>query len=238
MARFSSPKQVTTNPGGEALRQAREHLGLKLSYVSQTLHLSTKYLEALEAGNWLDLPSQSYARYFLRAYAGFLGLPTEPLLQQYAAVALPVSNIAAVPTARRTHRTLNQPHTHPLRRWLVGVVVVGVVVYLGVVAWRTFLPTRLTLLSPAADLTTSEPTVTVSGLTQTGAQIFINSQPVAVTDKGAFNQTLALTPGLNAITIEAKKTYGPAVTVERRVLYTPLAQPMSSTGSGAVNSTP
>lgn len=213
------------HPGGEALRVAREHLGLKLSQVSRTLRLPVKYLEALETGNWLDLPGDSYTRYFIKAYAGYLGLPSEPLLEQYVSISAPAAKSRLVLSPPRPTRLFNQPLTHPLRRWLLIIVIVGVAVYVGILAWRTYTPPTVTVVSPVTDYSTSTPTVVVSGLTQTGVQIFINNQLVAVSDQGKFSQTLALTPGLNAITIVAQKVYSQPIRIERRVLYTPVAAP-------------
>jgi cytoskeletal protein RodZ len=68
---------------GDVLREAREAQGRTLDDVEKATRIRAKYLEALEAGDFAALPSQTQARGFLRNYAQFLGLEPEPLLAQY-----------------------------------------------------------------------------------------------------------------------------------------------------------
>jgi cytoskeletal protein RodZ len=66
------------NPGwlslGRWLRQAREAKGCSLAEVEQATRIRRKFLAALEAGQWKELPSEVVGRGFLRNYARFLGL--------------------------------------------------------------------------------------------------------------------------------------------------------------------
>lgn len=222
MGRFSIHQLSPISSGVEALRTTREKKGLKLTQVSRALKLPVKYLEALEAGEWYELPHGNYARYFLRAYADFLGIAPEPLLQELEQVVeqkdLPITTIS---TIKGKH--LNKPLTHPFRRLLLILVVLGILIYLGLVAWRTFLSPPLNIISPAVDFSTNSAVVVVSGMTKPGVQITINAEMVQVTNEGRFSIPLSLIPGLNTITIIAKKTYSQPVTVSRQVLYTPTA---------------
>lgn len=59
---------------GESLRAARQERGLELEEVEARLKIRRRYLEALESEDWDRLPAPSYARGFLRTYAGYLGL--------------------------------------------------------------------------------------------------------------------------------------------------------------------
>lgn len=222
MGRFSIHQLSPISSGMEALRTTREKKGLKLTQVSRALKLPVKYLEALEAGEWYELPHGDYARYFLRAYAVFLGIAPEPLLQELEQVVeqkdLPVTTIS---TIKGKH--LNKPLTHPFRRLLLVLVVLGILIYLGLVAWRTFLSPSLNIISPAIDFTTNSSVVVVSGITKPGVQITINAEIVQVTNEGRFSIPVSLIPGLNTIAIVAKKTYSQPVIVARQVLYTPTA---------------
>lgn len=71
-------------PGiGETLRDARRAMGVELTEVQERTKIRTRYLRALEEEDWDSLPGQAYARGFLRAYADFLGLESEALLDEY-----------------------------------------------------------------------------------------------------------------------------------------------------------
>ena len=59
------------------LRRARENHQLSLDDVERVLKIRSRYLQALEVGDYATLPGIVQARGFLRNYARFLGLPVE-----------------------------------------------------------------------------------------------------------------------------------------------------------------
>ena len=69
---------------GHILREARETRGLTLAEVQEETRINTKFLEALESGQYELLPTAVHVRGFLRNYARFLHLDPEPLLHRYA----------------------------------------------------------------------------------------------------------------------------------------------------------
>ncbi len=70
------------NSVGEQLRQIRQSKGLSLEQAFEDTRIAPTYLRALEEDRWEDLPSQVQGKGFLRLYAGFLGIPVQPLLQE------------------------------------------------------------------------------------------------------------------------------------------------------------
>lgn len=69
---------------GQILREARETKGLTLAEVQSEIRISTRFLEALESGEYQVLPTPVHVRGFLRNYARFLGLDPQPLLDRYS----------------------------------------------------------------------------------------------------------------------------------------------------------
>jgi len=59
---------------GEELRAARLRLGEDLRTVAGSLRIRKEHLEALEAGDFANLPGRTYAIGFVRSYADYLGL--------------------------------------------------------------------------------------------------------------------------------------------------------------------
>ena len=57
---------------GHILREARENKGLTLEDVQAKIRINTRYLAALENGQYSALPTPVHARGFLRNYARFL----------------------------------------------------------------------------------------------------------------------------------------------------------------------
>jgi cytoskeleton protein RodZ len=68
---------------GHILREARENKGLTLAQVQAEIRINTKFLNALETGEYHRLPTPVHVRGFLRNYARFLGLDPQPLLDRY-----------------------------------------------------------------------------------------------------------------------------------------------------------
>jgi len=65
---------------GDTLRSTREHRGLSIEQVAQDTRISARFLEALEAEHFEELPAPVYVRGFLRSYANYLKIDAQPLL--------------------------------------------------------------------------------------------------------------------------------------------------------------
>lgn len=68
---------------GNILREAREAKGLTLSEVQDQIRISTKFLAAMENGQYNLLPTPVHVKGYLRNYARFLNLDPAPLLERY-----------------------------------------------------------------------------------------------------------------------------------------------------------
>jgi len=69
---------------GNWLRAARESRGLSLPDVEAATRIRTRYLEALETGNYAVMTGgEAQVRGFLRRYAGFLGLSPDEAIARY-----------------------------------------------------------------------------------------------------------------------------------------------------------
>ncbi|MFN7922799.1 MAG: DUF4115 domain-containing protein [Bryobacteraceae bacterium] len=64
---------------GERLRDQRLAAGIELASISEKTKISTRYLEALEKGDWKQLPGSVFARNFARQYAVAVGLTEEQI---------------------------------------------------------------------------------------------------------------------------------------------------------------
>jgi cytoskeleton protein RodZ len=73
-------------PGEEAggfLRRTREALGIPLAQVSFTTRIPVASLRLVEEGRWHDLPGDTFARGFVRAYAAAIGLPPQDAIRLF-----------------------------------------------------------------------------------------------------------------------------------------------------------
>lgn len=67
---------------GDSLRSCRENKRLTVEEVASAIRIGKKYIHALEDGNYLLIPSQVFAKGFLKAYSDYLGLDTRSLLDE------------------------------------------------------------------------------------------------------------------------------------------------------------
>ena len=67
---------------GSQLKGAREARKITIEQASHVLRIRVRYLQALEAETFEDIPSSVQARGFIRAYAQYLKIDPEPLLAQ------------------------------------------------------------------------------------------------------------------------------------------------------------
>ena len=70
---------------GRQLRETRETYELDLREVASSLRIRPFYLEAIEDTRYEDLPGAAYAIGFVRAYADFLRLDSEELVERFKA---------------------------------------------------------------------------------------------------------------------------------------------------------
>lgn len=75
---------VTSGRVAAALRRTREARGLTVSDAAKATRIWDRYLQALEANAPLEeFPAPIYARSFVRAYAEFLGLEADGIVQRF-----------------------------------------------------------------------------------------------------------------------------------------------------------
>ena len=68
---------------GEMLRSGREARGISLAEISEETKITTRHLEALEAGEFDRLPGDPYNKSFIRLYARAVRLDAEPIVRKY-----------------------------------------------------------------------------------------------------------------------------------------------------------
>ena len=65
---------------GPVLRDARERLGLSVADVANQIKFAPRQIEAIEAGDYRQLPEEAFLRGFIRSYAKILQLDAQKLL--------------------------------------------------------------------------------------------------------------------------------------------------------------
>jgi cytoskeleton protein RodZ len=118
---------------GETLRQARLSKGVSMAEASRETRIRSAYLEALEAEDLASLPPPVYTRGFVRAYAEYLGLDPQAMVELYQ----PVSRREPSPPLRPAVPRVAIPRQLPVRPVMVAI---GVLIGLAslVYAWSWY----------------------------------------------------------------------------------------------------
>jgi cytoskeleton protein RodZ len=121
----TSPDRATSAGIGSVLRRARTERGLSLADLQARTKIRAKYLAALEAEEFHELPPLPFARGFVASLANELGLDAVPLVRRLSA-----AMAADTPSARGWRRLDGAitPAVPPsrLRRlgWILGLAVI------------------------------------------------------------------------------------------------------------------
>ncbi len=203
----------------EQLRRTRQSKEIKLEEVSKRLKIKTAYLDALEKGRYDLLPTGVYGRNFLREYAGFLGLDSKQLLQQY------YREVRITPVEEGQffdRQVISKRYLLALpqlfRNAIIGILIVACLVYLGFLLKRIFEPPFLALSFPPDNYTTSEVQLVIQGQSEPETEITINGQHVLADNEGKFEREIYLQTGINAITVISEKKYSRPAIVTKQVL--------------------
>jgi len=227
---------------GEVLRAARESKGVDLARVERDTKIRTRYLSALERGEYRDLPGAVYTKGFLRNYAHYLGLDPEYLTDLYR---LETDGTAAPAVAA-------PPHPMRARRARALVVTPGAIaaaiLTLGVVAFIGYLGYEFVTFARTPDLRVIEPAgdvagyhqsqYTITGVTEPNSRITVDGlreNPVITADaQGRFSVIVKLVPGSNVITLVASDplTHRDSAKVTRTIVVD--AGPISTPGGGVL----
>jgi cytoskeleton protein RodZ len=65
------------------LRRVREGLGRDVEQIGAALHIRASHLQAIEDGNYEELPGRAYAIGFIRSYAEYLGLDGPEVVRRF-----------------------------------------------------------------------------------------------------------------------------------------------------------
>jgi cytoskeleton protein RodZ len=133
------PRPLTVS---DILRDRRIEYGLDIGNIADILRIRRPVLEAIENGNFDQLPGPAYAVGFVRAYAAYLGLDAETLVIRFKAEAAEMS--------RRPHLSFPLPmrDSHvPTKPLLIVCLLLATLTYGG---WYYFSaePERLSELTP------------------------------------------------------------------------------------------
>lgn len=206
---------------GSILREAREAKHLTFNEIEAATKIRAKFLEAIEGDDYSILPSQAYAKGFVKNYAAFLGIAESTILAFFRRQTQEIGRSAILPkgVAASLNRTWFQLTPGRFLIFLFVGLVVTFLVYLGLQYRQLQNPPGLTIDAPKEGASIATKKVDLLGATDADATVTVNGISVLVRSDGKFFDQVTLEPGTNAITVTATSRYGKATTVTRNVTY-------------------
>ena len=219
------PPMATPRRLGEILLMARQSRGVELERAARDTKIRARYLAALEAGDFRELPGTVYTKGFLRNYAQYLGLDPDVIVAHYRRElggrgGERVSIVAKTLRAPRGGLTLTPG-------LFVGVIltlaVIGFAGYVGVQFVRFVQPPELTVTRPASvESTIDAGTTIIAGTATAGATVTITGPDGAAdttaTGAGTWSAEVPLRKGRNEFLIVALDTQTSKRSPEARVI--------------------
>ena len=202
------------------LKAAREAAGISLCQLETRTRIQKKYLQALEECRFDEVGQAFvYQKNFIKKYVQALGQNPESFLQQFTeeeSTLKHACNKHPGVGCKKTHFS-NLPNI--IRFLLVGTAVLSVFIYLGNHIRHILQAPELSIISPSNGLITVENSVAVTGKTPPETKITINGEPIQNDEKGNFNQTIDLSPGINTLVITAQNKHGKTTEETMHVIY-------------------
>jgi cytoskeleton protein RodZ len=129
-----------TDSVGERLRRARLERGFEIAPIAAKLCIGSRYLEAIESGDWASLPGGFFTRSFVRQYAEALGLNPEDFKADLKGLGEPEApvDLTSIATPRRTITVAPLEGTS-VRRLLDRRMAVSVGILVAVIAGGAYL---------------------------------------------------------------------------------------------------
>jgi cytoskeleton protein RodZ len=79
---IEAEQELVLSPG-QRLKKIREELGYSEAKVAESLHMTARYVRALENDQYHILPGKTFVKGYFRAYAAFLNTDVEAFMKCY-----------------------------------------------------------------------------------------------------------------------------------------------------------
>jgi cytoskeleton protein RodZ len=135
---------------GDELRSEREQKRVTLETICAVTKVSVRHLEALEGGNYGELPGGVFRKGILRSYLGAVGLEESPWMERFETALLESGTVQAesndwVEFAENVRRNRGGVEAGTAPRWIGVAAMMGTLVMFGWGVWKFVLHGHLFL---------------------------------------------------------------------------------------------
>jgi cytoskeletal protein RodZ len=200
---------------GEVLKEARNKKRCSLDKLEKETKIKSTFIQAIEKGDWENLPEFPVVLGFVKNIASFLDMDPKNaialLRRDYPPKVLTVN-----PKPDVTKRFIWSPKL----TFIVGCVIAVLLItaYLGFQYLKFISPPDLQVSYPEESQVIDEPLVKVEGKTDSEATVKVNNQPVLVGEDGNFSAELEISENTNEIIVVAEARSGKISQVVRKIV--------------------
>ncbi|KUK76550.1 MAG: Uncharacterized protein XD93_0850 [candidate division WS6 bacterium 34_10] len=200
---------------GEVLKKQRKELGKTVEQVALDTKIQPRFITYIESNDFEKFDSPIYAQGFIKIYAKYLELNEDRILALYRR-SVPndnQKNSLNRETQIVKHRNISiSPKLIAIAFSILFLL--GILGYIGFQIYQFQNPPTITIQSPENGQTVSEKEISVTGSVDSNSVLFVNDQPIEISPEGNFNYSIKLNPGVNIITVLAKKNNSTQESVE------------------------
>lgn len=199
---------------GKVLREARLKQKITLEKLSEMTKIRESFIKDIEKEHWNKLPEFPVVVGFTKNLSSALKLNRE-------------KTVALLRRDYPPQKLSVNPKPDLVREFKFGPRLTFTISIIGVLTiifgylffqYRNFTnPPELTVNSPTKNQLVVGDTIIVSGKTNSGAVVRVNNQPALVDDEGNFKTEVALSEGVDSITIKATNRSGKEAVVVRKI---------------------
>jgi len=206
---------------GEVLKKQRENLNKSIEQVSLDTKIQPRFIRYIESNSLNKFDSPIYAQGFIKIYSKYLNLNEERILAIYRR-SVPETNNKTSPL-RETGKNLKKLKIRPkaITVSLSAFFLLGILFYISYQIYQFQNPPKITITAPENNSTVTEDSIEIIGITDKNASLFINDESIDLDSQGNFEYSVSLNPGVNLITLSAKKNNGTQESIETiKITYT------------------
>lgn len=214
-------RKIRAQTLGEKLIEARNNSKISLDNLAESLNIRKSYLEALEKGDYENLPADVYVRGYLKHYCEYFGLNYQELLKLYCqerGIEEQLKKAEKKDQKRSFKSTRIVITPRMIRIGLVIVVVFSLFFYIWYQISGLARPPYLNIIDPSQDKTIKDDVITMVGQTDPEASLFINDQPIYIDKDGNFKERIGLQKGVNILKVVARSRLGKESVIERKII--------------------
>ena len=201
---------------GEILHKAREEKGISLEEISKETKINIKYLKAIEANDFDNLPPATFTKGFMQNYAKTVGLDPENVLAIFR------RDYDQDERGRIVPRGLSEPVRTSVNLFNPTTTTIALSVAIGVLIIGFFIR-QIYQFSAAPNLEVTEPQesaqlaspITITGSTHPQATVTINNQSITIDEDGTFTTQMDFTPGEHTLVVVSTSRGGKERTLQR-----------------------